>query len=890
MKSDRLIIIDGSGYIFRAFYAVRHLSTSKGVPTNAVFGFANMLLKVLETEKPSRICITFDLPKPSFRKVRYPEYKANRDTPPPDLQPQFPLIHKMCDCLGILRLAQEGYEADDIIATLARQAVEKGMKVEVITADKDLMQLVTDDVTLFDTMKDKRIGRAEVKERFGVTPEQIVDLFGLMGDSSDNIPGVTGIGEKTAAELIGKFGSLEQLYERLDEISQPKRKEALRSEKENAFLSRELATVKNDMKLDLDWKALEYHGPRTEELQAFLQELEFTNLLKRFSMAPAANPAPAAGASPMAFEAVVDVGTLKKLLADLSKLPIVAVDTESTYASIQDGHLVGISLAGSVDKGWYIPLAHRADGQIPEDEARKLLKPFLEGDRPRKVGQDLKADIQRLRKWGVELGGIAGDTIVASYLIDPSATHTLDAMALRHLEHRNLTYEEVAGKGKKEIAFDEVTIEAATKYSGEDACVTFRLNEKFLPLLKERELTKLYDEVEVPLIPILADMEYRGILVDKAQLGAMEKDLARDMKGLEESIHELAGGAFNVNSPKQLSQVLFEKLKLPVIKKTKTGISTDESVLAKLAAEHAICAKILDFRELAKLRSTYVEGLLAQVHSETGRVHTSFNQTVAATGRLSSSNPNLQNIPVGHDRYDIRKVFIAPDGMELFSADYSQIELRLLASMSGDKTLSHAFNEGEDVHEFTARQIFGQQTVTPEQRRVAKTINFGVVYGQSAFGLSQTLGISPGQAKEFIEKYFARYSSVKGFLRQVVEECAKNGYVSTLLGRRRYFPDITAKNRMVREMAERAAINAPIQGSAADMIKVAMVNVSRRLVKEKLSSRLILTVHDELVFEAPLKEKAKLEAVVREEMETAMKISVPVRVDVGWGKNWRECG
>lgn len=896
MARERIIVIDGSGYFFRAFFAIRQLSTSKGFPTNAVFGFINMLMKVLDNEKPTKLAIAFDTAKPSFRKERYAEYKSNRSAPPEDLVKQIPYIFRAVDAFGIPRLEKPGFEADDIIGTLATRAVKDGYSVEIITGDKDLMQLVSDDVRIYDTMKDKRIDADGVKERFGVTPAQVVDLLALMGDSSDNIPGVSGIGEKTAAELINQFGSLDGIYRHLDEIKQPKRRETLAKEKETAYLSQELATVQCDMDLSLDWSTLDYRGPKLDELQALFTELEFTALLKRFGLKT--GDSPASGYVKGSYETVRDEARLKEILGELARSPRVAVDTETTSLTVQSASLVGVSLAGHEGKAYYVPVGHRAPAggerladQIPEARARELLKPFLEDAKIPKIGQNLKYDMQILRRWGIELRGIEADTLIASYLIDPSAPHNLDALALRYLGHQNITYEEVAGKGKAQISFAEVPLDKATEYSGEDADVTLRLHGKLVPDLEKQQLTRLFHDVEMPLVDVLAEMEYCGVLIDAPRLSEMGESLQDEMAAVESRVHGFAGGPFNINSPKQLSQVLFEKLKLPVIRKTKTGISTDENVLQQLCSQHEICTHILKYRELQKLRSTYVEGLLAEIHPETGRVHTSYNQTVTATGRLSSSNPNLQNIPVGGDkRYDIRSVFVCEEGHELLSADYSQVELRLMADMSGDRELSRAFLEDQDVHEFTGRLIFGTSTITPEQRRIAKTINFGVIYGQTPFGLSQTLKIPPGQAKDFIEAYFKRYTGVQAFLKKLVEEARAKGYVTTLLGRRRHFPDIRSENRMTREMAERAAINAPIQGTAADMIKKAMVSLHRRLRLERLRARMILQVHDELVFEVPVDEKKRVEAIVRDEMEHALNLNVPLKVDMGWGKNWGETG
>ncbi|NBX92875.1 MAG: DNA polymerase I [Proteobacteria bacterium] len=892
MAQSKLIIIDGSSYFFRAFFAIQRLTNSKGFPTNAIYGFTNMLIKVLEVEKPENIIIAFDTPKPSFRKEIYPEYKANREKPPEDLVKQIPEILKMVDAFNIKRIQLEGAEADDVIGTVAERAVKAGYAVDIITGDKDLLQLVGPQVTLYDTMKDKRVGPDGVVEKLGVRAEQVVDFLALMGDASDNIPGVNGIGEKTAAELISTFGSLENLYNNLDKIKQEKRRETLKKEKEIAFLSKKLATVKKDLDLDWKWEDFRYTGPDLEKLRLVFEQFEFSNLMKRFDLKREEK-----AFKKGVYQAIKSETELKKLCQKLKEAELISVDTETTSLTIHSAQLVGISLSVAEGEAFYIPVGHvsedrqsLAPGQLDPDLVKKHLKPILEDPSILKMGQNLKYDFQILLNWGLRLQGISADTLIESYLINSDEPHGLDALALKHLGHQNISYEEVTGKGKSQISFAEVSIERATEYSGEDSDIALRLHHYMVPQLKKLKCQELFEQVEVPLISVLGEMEYHGVKVDREVLEAMDNHLSEDQAAVQDKVFELAGGAFNIGSPKQLSQVLFDKLKLPVIRKTKTGISTDESVLQELSKKHAICDWILKYRELSKLKSTYVEGLINQIHPKTGRVHTSFNQTITATGRLSSSNPNLQNIPTTNDpRYDIRSVFIAEKGHELFSGDYSQVELRLLADMSEDQELLRAFSHDEDVHSYTGKLIFGVNEVTPEQRKIAKTINFGVVYGQTPYGLSQTLKISPGEAKDFIDKYFDRYSGVKKFLNSIVVRARNDGYVATVMGRRRYLPEINSANRMRREMAERAAINTPIQGTAADMIKMAMVAIQNRLREQKLASKMILQVHDELVFEVPTAEKKVLESLVLQEMENAMKIKVPLKVDWGWGKSWREC-
>lgn len=890
---EKIVIIDGSGYFFRAFYAIQRLSTSKGFPTNAIYGFMNMLIRVLEVEKPTHLCVAFDPPRPSFRRERYAEYKANRDRPPEDLVAQIPHIIRSVDCFGIPKFENGRFEADDVIATLAKKAVADGYDVEIITGDKDLMQLVNPNVNLYDTMKDKRIDEAGVLEKFGVRPDQIPDFLGLMGDSSDNIPGVSGIGEKTATDLIKQFGKLEDLYARIDEVKQAKRKETLLKEKESAFLSRELATVSYEVPIECDWETLKYKGPVAPLLKSFCEEFEFHNLIKRFDLAAIEEVKAKAGK----YVTISDEKALRELVARLKKAKQVCVDTETTSLSPHSARLVGISLTDKAGEGYYIPVGHHApgredlplQGQIEEDTIRSLVREVLSDASIPKLGQNLKYDSQILKKWGVELKGHFDDTLLESYLINPDEPHNLDHLAQRYLGHQSITYEDVAGKGKNQVLFSEVSIEKATEYSGEDVDVTFQLHQKFVPMVKQMQVEPLYREVELPLLQVLADMEYEGICVDEKGLETMGKRLEEDLGTVQARIYELAGGPININSPKQLADLLFVKLNLAPVKKTKTGLSTDESVLRKLCSQHEICEKILKFRELMKLKSTYVDGLLGQINPSTGRIHTNFNQTVAATGRLSSSNPNLQNIPAPTKDYDVRAVFVAGEHSLLFSADYSQVELRLLADMSQDDELLRAFKSDEDVHVSTARAIFRTNEVTPEQRKVAKTINFGVVYGQTPFGLSQQLSISPSEAKAFIDAYFARYGKVRQYLNSLAEFARETGYAVTKLGRRRYIPEISSQNRMRREMAERVAINTPLQGTAADMIKTAMVRIQSQFREKDLQSRMVLQVHDELVFQVVEGEKSVVEGIVKNTMESALDLSIPLKVDVGWGKNWSEC-
>ncbi|MCB9254871.1 MAG: DNA polymerase I [Bdellovibrionaceae bacterium] len=892
MKKDKIVIIDGSSYFFRAFFAIQRLSNSKGFPTNAVYGFINMLLKVMDVENPKKLAIAFDTPAPTFRKKLYPKYKANREAPPEDLVRQIPYIQKAVDAFGITRMQMEGYEADDVIATLAHRANSESYHVDIISGDKDLMQLVGPKIALFDTMKDKRYDAAAVEEKFGVGPEQMVDLLALMGDSSDNVPGVKGIGPKTAAELLQKYKTLDGIYESLEEIKQQKRKEVLKDEKALAYLSRDLVTLKKDVPLSFGWQDLDYKGPDESLLGPLFQELEFQNLIKRFNLQTTTESVSTFKRGK--YLAVIDENQLQRICKDLSKAKFLAVDTETTGLDAHQAGLVGISLSGKLGEAYYLPVAHvKADENAPQPvqlslaAVQKHLGPLLADATLPKVGQNIKYDIQILKRFGLPVAGILSDTMLASYVLDPEQSHGLDAMAFRLFGHQNISYEDVTGKGKSQVLFSHVQIPQATEYAAEDAEVTLAIHEKLFPEIEKAHLSKVFSDIEVPLIPVLADMEDTGVLVDDKALEKLNVQLEEEIEQVQENVYELAGEEFNLNSPKQLGHILFEKLKLPVVKKTKTGFSTDESVLETLAKSHPIAQWLLGNRELVKLKSTYVEGLLTRIHPETHRIHTRFNQTVAATGRLSSSNPNLQNIPVSRDgKYDIRSVFIPKDGCSLFSADYSQVELRLLAHMSEDPELLKAFERDEDVHAHTARLIFGTEEVSSEQRSVAKTINFGVIYGQTPYGLSQQLKISTSEAKSFIDNYFARYASVKSFMQKLIGQAQKQGYVTTILGRRRFVKEIDSKNRMRREMAERLAINSPLQGTAADMIKLAMIDIYNKLSEQKLKAKMILQVHDELVFEVPNDEKKTLEPLVLQAMEKALPLRVPLKVDSKWGDRW----
>ncbi len=894
-KKPKLYLIDGSSYIFRAFYGIRQfLSNAQGLPTNALYGFTTMLSKVVRDEQPDYLAVVFDSKAKTFRHEMYPAYKANRDTPPEELAEQFPYFEPLVEAFNIVSLRQDGFEADDIIGTLAKMGEEAKMEVVIVSGDKDMMQLVSPNVHMLDTMKDKRMAKPEVIDKFGVPPEQVIEVMGLMGDSSDHIPGVKGVGPKTATELIRKYGSIDELYENIDDIEKVKLKEKLVTDKENALLSRQLVTIDTEMSLDCTIDDLKMREPHTDKLRKIFTELGFKSLLENLPTDGEAGETPAVESKEVEskYETIMDEKALKALVTKLKKAKEFALDLETTSKSPTQAEMVGISFSWAEGEACYIPVSHRylgAPEQLDKKKVLTALKPLLEDAKLKKFGHNIKYDLIVLANEGVALKGVAFDSMLASYVLDPSKRqHGMDALAMELLGHQNISYEDVAGKGAKQIGFDEVEIGPASEYAAEDSDITLRLTHTLRARLKDETL-KLYDELEMPLIDVLADMEMTGVLVDREHLKKLSGKLSRKLKKQEDEIYALAGEPFNINSPKQLGAILFEKLELPVKKKTKTGYSTDMSVMEELAEEHELPEMIVNFRQLSKLKSTYIDSLPLEINPKTGRVHTSYNQTVAATGRLSSSDPNLQNIPIRSDLgKEIRQAFVADKNGWLLSADYSQIELRILAHLSEDPALIKAFKKGEDIHTRTAAEIFGQSldAVDEDGRRMAKAVNFGIVYGLSAFGLSRQLKIAPGEAKAFIDQYFDLYKNVKTFMESTVEEARQCGYTVTMMNRRRYLPDLHSKNRQVREAAERVAINSPVQGSAADMIKLAMIRLHQKLAKMK--SKMIMQVHDELVFECPEKEKKDVETLVQKEMEGVWPMQVPVVVHLNWGRNWDE--
>lgn len=886
-QPQRLILIDGSNYIYRAYYAIRHLSNSRGMATNAILGFTNMLIKVMREMQPDRLAVIFDSKGPTFRKDIYPEYKANRAAMPDDLVPQIPYIKRLVKAFNMPGIELSGYEADDIIATLAKKFAAEGMEITVVTGDKDLMQIVTEHVRLLDTMKDKTYGPQEVTERFGGA-DKVVEVQALAGDSSDNIPGVPGIGEKTAKALIDEFGDVETLLANLEKVK-GKRRENLEKYADLARLSKQLVTLVGDLPLDLDEHDFTLTEPNREDLTEIFKECEFHKLLQEFSTAERAS------ASVEGYRTVLHEKGLQELITALEQSQRFAFDTETTGLDPLRADMVGLSFAVQAGQAWYIPVAHRYLGvpeQLPLDTVLRNIRPLLVSPRHLKIGQNLKYDLLVLGRAGVEADGPFYDTMLASYLANPAAkSHGMDNLAAELLDYRTISFSEVAGSGKNKISFDEVEVKKAAIYAAEDADITLRLYEKLLPMVAEQQQEKLFNDVEMPLLRVLVDMEKTGIRIDPVFLGTLSAEMEKKLDALEKQIHSLAGCSFNIGSPKQLGEVLFERLGLAKGKKTKTGWSTDVEVLNHLAEEHEIAAKILDYRSLSKLKGTYTDALPKLIHPETGRIHTSFNQAVTATGRLSSSDPNLQNIPIRTEEgRRIREGFIPSEGCLLLSADYSQVELRILAHMADEPALKEAFARGDDIHRRTASEVLGlfPDMVTDEQRRQAKAINFGVIYGISAFGLARQLGIGRREAQQFIDTYFERYPGIRTFMDRCIAEARDQQYVTTLFGRRCAIPEINSKNGAVRGYAERNAINYPVQGSAADIIKLAMVHIARRLTAEGLNTRMLLQVHDELVFDVPGEELERARVLVREEMEGAVDLSVPLLVEIGSGRNWRE--
>jgi DNA polymerase-1 len=888
-----LVLVDGSSYLYRAFHAMPSLSNSKGMPTGAAYGITNMLRKLLAVYDPTHLAVIFDAKGKTFRDDLYAEYKANRPPMPDDMRQQLDPIRALVKALGIPLLEVPGVEADDVIGTLAVQGKKNGFGVTISTGDKDMAQLVNKTVTMVNTMDDSLLDPKGVEAKFGIAPGQMVDYLTLVGDAVDNVPGVPKVGPKTAVKWLKEYGTLDDVMENADNIG-GKIGENLRECLDRLPLSRQLVTIKCDVALDVGPADLERKPPDTDQLRELFGELEFKTWLSEIL----AGEDPGAKVEPDAsYETILDKKDLATWIERLRNAEVFAFDTETTSLDYMSADLVGVSFAVEPGEAAYVPCAHDyedAPKQISRADLLAELRPLLEDPKQTKVGQNLKYDMSVLARCGVRLEGVGFDTMLESYVLDSTATrHDMDSLALKYLTHRTIHFEDIAGKGAKQLTFNQIALGEAGPYAAEDADVTLRLHQTLWPSLQDvPSLERLFKEIEMPLVPVLSRMERNGVLVDRKMLDAQSVELAARMEDIAAQAYAAAGEEFNLGSPKQIQGILFEKLELPVLEKTPKGQpSTAESVLQELAHDYPLPKLILEYRGMSKLKSTYTDALPARINPETGRVHTSYRQAVASTGRLSSTDPNLQNIPVRtHEGRRIRQAFIAPRGSRLLAADYSQIELRIMAHLSGDEGLKQAFESGEDIHRATAAEVFGVALgkVSDDERRSAKAINFGLIYGMSAFGLGRQLGIPRREAQDYVDLYFTRYPGVKQFMDETRERARDRGYVETVFGRRLYLPEIKSGNPARRQYAERTAINAPMQGTAADIIKRAMITLHRWLEDGGAEARMIMQVHDELVFEVHADAVTEVQAVVVEQMEAAAELSVPLKVDVGVGKNWDE--
>ncbi|WAJ70313.1 DNA polymerase I [Catenovulum adriaticum] len=908
VADNPLILVDGSSYLFRAFHAPPHLTNSNGEPTGAVYGVVNMLRSLINRFKPTQMAVIFDAKGKTFRSDMYPEYKANRPPMPDDLRVQIKPLHQIIKALGLPLICVEGVEADDVIGTLAKQASEQNRHVLISTGDKDMAQLVNPHVTLINTMTDTIMDESGVKDKFGIGPELIIDYLALMGDKVDNIPGLPGVGEKTALAMLQGIGSIEKLYQDPDKVASlsfrgaktmPKK---LRENENEAKLSYQLATIKTDVELDLAHQELNIEAPDQNQLIELYKAMEFKRWLsdaigqqdtkaqsevEEISEKAAGN-----------YSCILDKTEFNLWLAKLQSAELIAFDTETTSLNYMQAEIVGVSFAVEAGEAAYVPVAHDyedAPTQLDRDWVLNQLKPLLEDPNKAIVGQNLKYDKHVLANYDIDLKGIAHDSMIESYVYNSVGTrHDMDSLALKYLGHKNISFEEIAGKGAKQLTFNQIHLDTAAPYAAEDADITLQLHQKLWDLLaKDEKLKTVYQTIELPLIPVLSKIEQNGVLIDSYQLSKQSEDILIRLAKLEEQAHEIAGEKFNLSSTKQLQKILFEQLNHPVIKKTPKGApSTAEEVLQELALDYPLPKVIIEYRGLAKLKSTYTDKLPLMVANKTGRVHTSYHQAVTATGRLSSTDPNLQNIPIRNEEgRKVRKAFVAQDGYKIVAADYSQIELRIMAHLSGDEGLLTAFSEGRDIHKATAAEVFNTDLdkVSSEQRRSAKAINFGLIYGMSAFGLSRQLGIPRGEAQKYMELYFERYPGVLKYMESTRAFAEEHGYVETIFGRRLQLPDIKARNGAVRKAAERAAINAPMQGTAADIIKYAMIQVDQWITEQNNQDVImVMQVHDELVFEIKASAVESAQAKIQQIMQDAAKLKVPLLVEAGVGENWDE--
>ncbi|MEL7292201.1 MAG: DNA polymerase I [Pseudomonadota bacterium] len=924
IPDNPLILIDGSSYLYRAFHAYPGTMSNGDIPTNAVYGVVNMLRSMMRQFASDRIAVVFDAKGKTFRDEMFPEYKANRPPMPDDLRCQIEPLHNVIRAMGLPLICVPGVEADDVIGTLAHQASQNGVPVLISTGDKDMAQLVDDNITLINTMTNVVLDREGVIEKFGIPPELIIDYLALMGDKVDNIPGVPGVGDKTATALLQGIGSLEEIYQNLDDIAglgfrgSKTMAKKLIDNKDNAMMSYELATIKLDVELEQSYQELVKSVPNKDELVKLYGELVFKSWLNELleggtgvveadeksgamrssnttTKAPELNVS-AVNIDRSQYQTILDQQTFAAWLDKLKAADVFAFDTETDGLDYMVANLVGVSFATQEGEAAYVPVAHDyldAPQQLDRDWVLQQLTPILEDENQAKVGQNLKYDASVLARYGIEMKGIKHDTMLASYVYNSvGGKHDMDSLALRFLQHSCISFEQIAGKGKKQLTFNQIELDEAAPYAAEDADVTLRLHHRLMENIEQDEKLKaVYENIEMPLVPVLSRIERTGVLIDDMKLAAQSQEIAKRLDELEQKAYEVAEQEFNMNSPKQLQAILFEKMGLPVVKKTPSGTpSTNEEVLQELALDYPLPKLILEYRGLAKLKSTYTDKLPKMINPETGRVHTSYHQAVTATGRLSSTDPNLQNIPIRNEEgRRIRQAFVAPHGFKIMAVDYSQIELRIMAHLSGDKALLEAFQQGKDIHAATAAEIIGVDIdqVTSEQRRRAKAVNFGLIYGMSAFGLAKQLGIPRGEAQQYMDTYFERYPGVMQYMEGTRSAAAELGYVETIFGRRLHLPEIKSRNGMRRKAAERAAINAPMQGTAADIIKKAMLLVDQWIEQEGDGRvKLLMQVHDELVFEVQESALAEIESKVQQLMESAAELDVPLVAEAGHGDNW----
>ena len=889
MSKPKLFLIDGNSLLYRSYYAIHRLSTSQGFPTNAIFGFLNTLRKLIQQEQPSYLGIVFDTGKPTLRHKAFKDYKAHRKPMPEDMIVQIPVLKKVLEAMNIPLFEFEDYEADDVLGSLARQASGQNVSSVIISTDKDLYQLIDGDTSVFNPTKEIYLDEKKVKEIFGVRPSQVVDVLSLWGDPTDNIPGVPGIGEKTSKQLINQFGSLRNLLKNISRIKNPRLREKIEQNLEMVEVSRKLVTI--EQKLDIPFKLEDFavSKPEEEKLSSLLKELEFTSLLSDYVKKPEEGRKD--------YSLILEERDLRRLISEIKKAKAVSIDTETDSPSPTIARLVGISFSTRAGEACYLPVGHDYVGaprQISKEKALVLLREVLSEPGIKKIGQNIKYDSIILEREGLRLEGLDLDTMVLSYLLEPNwGKHNLERLALTYLGVKAIPYADIVGKGKGQLTMNAVPMEKVVPYACQDADLALKLSSLLWPMVKEKNLAKLYREIELPLVELLGRMEIWGVKVDPRVLKDLSDEIGEGLDRLKKMIFKLSGEEFNINSPQQLAHILFHKINLTPLRKTRITkrYSTSLDILQELAPLHPLAQYALEYRQMAKLKSTYADTLPRLINKETGRIHTSYNQTVTATGRLSSSDPNLQNIPSrGQMGQRFRQAFIPEPGHMYLAADYSQIELRILAHLSEDHNLIETFVQDRDVHEETARRVFGQSVLfdREELRRKAKIINFSIIYGTSAFSLAKELGTSNREAQDFIDRYFDQHAKVREFLEKTVEEAGERGYTETIFGRVRQVPELRQRDKMIQQAGRRIALNAPIQGSAADLMKKVMIDIWKEFKKKQLQTKIILQVHDELVFEVPDRETKDVEALVREKMEKVFSLRVPLKVHLGWGINWAE--